>query len=212
MVQMRSVVGLLIAAGLLSTMVACGNGESRAGKDGPITVGNALQVGGGYGIVHRGIIPGDRYIDMLAIFKNKAQTPVRIHRVEPREFKGEGHIARIYRISLGPRTERRLPALGQFRFNPPRHKRGKGCVEQPVVPVKGLVVRPDEYVVVLLFIETIRRGTFVIDGLDVTYEQGGRIYHQVIQYEHKGEVGRKQRRLEPIEKKCATSPPLSPDR
>jgi hypothetical protein len=201
---MRNVLALLVTGGMLSTMVACGNGASSAGEDGPIPGGNALLVDGGYGIVHRGIIPGDRYIDMLGIFKNKAQRPVRIHRVEPREFKGEGRIARIYRISLGPRTGRNLPALSQFEFYPPREKRGKGCVEQPVVPVNGFVVRPDDYVVVLLFIEAMRRGTFVIDGLDVTYEHAGRIYHQVIPYEHKGEVGRKQRPLEPREKKCAS--------
>ena len=129
---------------------------------------------------------------MMASIENHSSHSVTLRRITPIWSEGQGTVAEVYRVTLGPRaTDGPIPYLGVFLIYPPVAKIRGRCVVQPVDEVTGYRLHPGEKVAILLWIRGLAAGRFHITGERVIYEAGGTLQEQLVPFEIEGPIRRR---------------------
>lgn len=147
---------------------------------------------------------GEEIIEMFGVITNSSSERVILKEI--REVLGDGipengEVVRNFLVR--PHFQ-----LGLHYALPPVMRRNGRCVTAAPIPVAGYVLRPGEEVQVATHFRATDLGRFETEGRDIIYEQSGRSYRQRDEVIFTGDVRRRWKRDDIVERGCRIARPL----
>jgi hypothetical protein len=177
--------GYISAVVAVSLVVVATYSIGAGGGAGRVSSGNSLSEPGRNLSTLVEMPPGTQMAMMMTRFLNNSQEPLTLRGIEPLGSEDFEDVVRVVKARVGrrdPAAGDAVVTLGFYGTDPPVEFHDGACLVQDLDVLEGAEIEPirepDYASMLVVYLELVGEGKAKIEGVRVTYEQGGRLFEQ----------------------------------